>query len=47
VTRLYVFLAIALIFGALAYSCSRARDRYRICRGLGHGMLYCIFAEGE
>jgi hypothetical protein len=46
-TRFYLFLGIGLIFCALAYSCSRTRDRYRICRGLGHGVVYCIFAEGD
>jgi len=39
-----VALGLLLILALILYGCARTRDRYRTCRMLGHGAVYCSFS---
>ncbi len=38
---------VALLVLAFWWGWTRTRDKYQICRQLGHGAFYCVFAATE
>lgn len=39
-----LFLLVVMV-GISWFGFSRTVDRWRVCRGLSHGVVYCVFAE--
>lgn len=37
---------VALVGLIVWFVISREVDQWRICRSLGHGLVYCVFAQG-
>jgi hypothetical protein len=38
--------AVFIFFGLIIwFECQRSADRIHVCRGLGHGAMYCFLSE--